>query len=335
MAKIKSTDYLFSSARVRSVEKYMLSRDRAEKMIDAKSDEDALRMLYDCNYGIGKDQVEAKNFEILLAEEHKKTYDFIMSIAPEINKFKIFLYTYDYHNLKVIMKSEFLDIDYAASLVDTGTIELNTLKYAVKERDYSELTENMASALKEIIEHFPKNKDPQIIDIILDKYCYDEIMKSAESLNNKFIEDYVRVQIDMINLKAFVRLKKMNKSWDFFSKVFIDGGKIPEQVFIKSYEESYENFANELFVYGYKDLFFEGINALNETGNFTLLEKLFDNRLIEHIKSAKYISYGIEPLAAYLIAKENEIKIARIIMAGRLAGIPSELIRERMRETYV
>jgi len=68
---------------------------------------------------------------------------------------------------------------------------------------------------------------------------------------------------------------------------------------------------------------------------FTTIEKLFDNKLIEYVKSAKYISYGIEPLAAYLIAKENEIKIARIIMAGKLAGIPSELIRERMRETYV
>lgn len=335
LTKIKDTDYLFSTARVRSIEKNMLSHERAEKMIDAKSDEDALRILYDCNYGFGKDQVASKDFEILLAEEHKKTYDFITSIAPEMNNFKIFLYTYDYHNLKVIMKSEFLGIDATMSLVDTGSIDLSMLKYAVKERDFSELTENMSNALKEIIEQFPKSRDPQVIDIILDKYCYNEILKSAEKIDNKFIEDYVKLQIDIINLKTFVRLKKMNKSWDFFTKVFINGGKIPEQVFIKSYDDSFENFANELFVYGYKELFLEGIEALNETGMFTLLEKLFDNKLIKHVKTAKYISYGIEPLAAYLIAKENEIKIARIIMAGRIAGIPSELIRERMRETYV
>lgn len=335
MAKIKSTDYLFSTARVRSIEKYMLSRERAEKMIDAKNNEDALRILYDCNYGLGKDLVAPKDFEILLAEEHKKTYDFIISVAPEINDFKIFLYTYDYHNLKVMMKSEFLGIDAAASLVDTGSIDLNTLKYAVKERDFRELTENMADALKEVIEQFPKNNDPQVIDIIFDKYCYDEILKSAKTVENKFIEDYVVFQIDLINLKTFMRLKKMNKSWDFFSKVFIDGGKIPEQVFVKNYDENFENLAAQLFVYGYKDLFLEGVEAYNRTGKFTLLEKLFDNKLIEHVRSAKYISYGIEPLAAYLIAKEHEIKIARIIMAGRLAGIPSELIRERMRETYV
>jgi V/A-type H+-transporting ATPase subunit C len=53
------------------------------------------------------------------------------------------------------------------------------------------------------------------------------------------------------------------------------------------------------------------------------------------VKNAKYIPFGIEPLAGYLIAKDNEIKIARIIMAGKLAGISPELIRERLRETYV
>lgn len=335
LAKIKDTDYLFSTARVRSVEKNMLSKERAEKMIDAKTIDDALRILYECEYGNGKDQVAAKDFEELLTEEHKKTYNFIMSIAPELNNFKIFLYTYDYHNLKVIMKSEFLGIDADELLVDTGTIDIKTLKYAVKERNFSVLTENMSKALKEIIDSFPKNKDPQVIDIVLDKYCYGDMLKSAEEVNCKFIVDYLRLLIDTINLKTYVRLRKMNKSWDFFSKVFIDGGKLTQRLFISSYDEPFDKFADELFVYGFKDSFLEGTNVLNETGMFTALEKLFDNKLIEYIKAAKYISFGIEPLVGYLIAKENEIKIARIIMAGKLAEIPSELIRERLRETYV
>jgi len=77
------------------------------------------------------------------------------------------------------------------------------------------------------------------------------------------------------------------------------------------------------------------MDVLKETGLFTDSRKLLDNKLMQHVKSAKYVSFGIEPLVGYLIAKENEIKIARIIMAGKLAGIPSEQLRERMRETYV
>lgn len=335
LAKIKETDYLFSTARVRSVEKNMLTRERAEKMIDAKTSEDALKVLYDINYGYGTESMDANDFEKLLTDEHKKTYDFITSVAPNLDYFNMFLYPYDYHNLKVIMKAEYQGIDASDTFVDTGSIDLKVLKYSVKERDFSALTENMENALKEIIETFPKTNDPQVIDIILDKYCYDEMLKSAKETKSSFIIDYIKMQIDAINVKTYVRLKKMNKSWDFFTKVFLNGGKISEQVFIKSYDEPFEKFAEQLSVYGFKEVFLEGTEALTETGKFTTLEKFLDNKIMEHIKSAKYVPFGIEPLAGYLIAKENEIKVARIILAGKLAGISPELIKERLRETYV
>lgn len=335
LAKIKDTDYLFSTARVRSIEKNMLTRERAEKMIDAKTTEDAIKVLDDISYGYGNEVVDSNDYEKLLTEEHKKTYDFITSVAPELNFFNMFLYPYDYHNLKVIMKSEYLGIDASDILVDTGSVDLKTLIFSVKEREFSELTENMGKALKEIIETFPKTNDPQIIDIILDRYCYDEMLGSAEITKSNFIIDYVKMQIDAINLKTYVRLKRMNKSWDFFTKVFLNGGKIHEQVFIKNYDEPFEKFAEQLSAYGFKEIFLEGTEALENTGMFTKMEKLLDNKLIEHVKQAKYVPFGIEPLAGYLIAKDNEIKIARIILAGKLAGISPELIRERLRETYV
>lgn len=334
MAKIKQTDYLFSTARVRSIEKNMLTSERAEKMIDSKSADDAIKILYDCDYGYGKDPVLAKDFEILLSEEHKKTYEFINSIAPQKDYFNIFLYPYDYHNLKVIMKSEYLGKNTIDSLFDVGSIEINKLKYAVREREFKELTENMAKAITEVAETFPKNKDPQIIDIIFDKYLYDEMLQAAKFMDIKFVIDYMKMQVDIINIKTFIRLRKMKKSWDFFSKVFLEGGNISLRTFISSYDDPYDSFAEELFVYGYKDILLEGIESLNKTGMFTKLEQLFDNKLMSHVKSAKYVAYGIEPLMSFLIAKENEIKVARIILAGKLAGISSEKIKERMRVTY-
>lgn len=335
LAKIKETDYLFSTARVRSVEKNMLTRERAEKMIDSKSTEDALRVLDDINYGNGIESLDHNKYEELLTEEHKKTYDFITSMAPDVEHFNMFLYPYDYHNLKVLMKSEYLGVDASDRLVDTGSIDLKVLKYSVKERDFSALTDNMEKALKEIIETFPKTNDPQLIDIIFDKYCYDEMLSTAEKTNSSFIIDYVKLQLDSINLKTYVRLKKMNKSWDFFSKVFLKGGNISEQVFIKNYDDNFEKFAEHLSAFDFKEIFLEGTNALQETGMFTTLEKLLDNKLMQHVKNAKYVPFGIEPLAGYLIAKDNEIKIARIILAGKEAGISPELIRGRLRETYV
>lgn len=335
MAKIKDSDYLYSTSRVRSIEKHMLTRERAEKMIDAKSMEDALRVLDDCYYGNGNELENYNDYETLLTEEHKKTYDFIRSVAPDVEHFNIFLYPYDYHNLKVLMKNEYLNKDEEGTLVNTGSIDIKVLKHALKERSFSELTDNMGKALKEVIEEFPKTRDPQLIDIIFDKYCFDEMLKAAEKSKNKFIVDYVKMQIDSINVRTYVRLKKMNKSWDFFNKVFLKGGTIHESIFIKNYDEPFDKFGELLLAYDFKDEFLEGTETLTETGKFTKLEKLLDNKLMEHVKAAKYVPYGIEALAGYLIAKDNEIKIARIILAGKTAGISPELLRERLRETYV
>ena len=335
LAKIKDTDYLFSTARVRSAEKNMLTREKAEKMIDSKTTLDAIRVLDDLNYGNGSELVDPEDYETLLSDEHKKAYDFITSVAPDVNYFNMFLYPYDYHNLKVIMKSEYLGIDASDTLVDTGSIDLKVLKYSVKEREFSPLTEDMERALKEVIDTFPRTGDPQSIDIIFDRYCYDEMLKSAEKTESSFMVNYVKIQIDTINLKTFVRLRKINKSRDFFSRVFLNGGNINEQVFFKNFDEPFDKFAEQLTAYDLKEVFLEGTQSLEETGKFTAMEKLLDNKLIKHIKDAKFVPFGIEPLASYLIAKDNEIKIARIIMAGKLAGISPELLRERLRETYV
>ena len=69
--------------------------------------------------------------------------------------------------------------------------------------------------------------------------------------------------------------------------------------------------------------------------SLTLFEKLCDDSVIDYIKDARFVSFGEAPVIAYLAAKEAEIVAIRIIMTGRLAGLPTDVIRERLREAYV
>lgn len=327
-------DYIFASSRVRSVEKYLLSRDKAEAMIDCKAPEDALKILYDLGYGDGSEIFTASEFESLLGEEIKKAFSFIEGIAPDKSELYPFYYPFDYHNLKVLMKAEFMNIDPRGFLIDIGTIPANQMEISVRERNFVGLTDKMANAILEVVDVFARTSDPQAIDIIFDKTLYREMMDSAVG-GNKFIIDYVRLQIDIINLKSFVRIRQMGKSWDFFSHAFIAGGKIQDKLFIASFDEPYELFSERLVPYGLHLPMMEGGAMLKETGRFTSLERLCDNALIDFAKSAKSISFGIEPLAAYLIAKEIEVRTVRIIMTGLVQGLSKDSIGERVRETYV
>ena len=82
-----------------------------------------------------------------------------------------------------------------------------------------------------------------------------------------------------------------------------------------------------------KDSVFLG-DVLLEGGPLTAFEQACDNAVNAYLKKAKYVSYGAEPVAAYLAAVEEETTAVRMILTGRLAGISSDAIRERLRDLY-
>lgn len=64
-------------------------------------------------------------------------------------------------------------------------------------------------------------------------------------------------------------------------------------------------------------------------------EKWCDDMITDHAESARMKSFGTEPLAAYFIAKETEIKNLRILKVCKECKTNKETIMERMRKLYV
>ena len=50
MSKIRDTDYLTISARVRAMENRLVTRERMERMVEARSDDEAVKVLTECGY---------------------------------------------------------------------------------------------------------------------------------------------------------------------------------------------------------------------------------------------------------------------------------------------
>lgn len=331
-----SKEYVFASARVRGAEKNLLTREMAEKMADSRNADEALRILLDLGYG-GEDAEARDNADTdsLLSRELMKTYDFILEVAPDKSVFDPFFCPYEYHNLKVLLKAEFAETDPEPALIHIGALSPEQLTEMVRERSFSDMSETMRNAVSEAIEVFSRTKDPQRIDFILDRACYAEMSAAAGRTGSRFIQDYVRLSIDLINLKTFIRIREMKRPWEFLKQVFLAGGSLDETFFEDSFEDSLEQLSEKLLSCGLSDIVSEGGAALSETGRFTVLEKLCDDKLISFAEDAKYVSFGVEPLAAYLIAREGDIRLARIILAGLEQGLAREAIAERMRKTYV
>lgn len=335
MAKRKIEEYTFADAYIGSFVKNLMNRQDMYRLANSKDLNAAESVLMEFGYGEAKELHEG-DVEAFIRREQNKLFDLIYDTLPERKELALCLLPYDYHNVKVCLKSEFLGItpseDY---LVSTGDLDWKYVVAMVRDRNYDFMPVNMKHAVMEAVDLFGRGGDPQEIDIIMDKACYRDMIQAAEEIGEEFLIGIVKLQIDILNLKTFVRLRKMEKPWSFFRKVFLEGGNISEQFFISSYEEPYGQVADKLAPYGLKEAMAEGCRELEEKGDFALLEKLCDNCMMAYNRKAKYLSFGIVPIAGYWYAKELEIDNLRIILTGIMIGLTPEQISERLREPYV
>lgn len=330
------TQYAYSVGKIRAIERKLLDKGKLDRMVEAKTPEEALKVLQEADYGKGgSDSVNIYEYENLLRDENKKVYNLMKEIAPEPDVFDLFLISNDYHNIKVLLKSEFSGQDYASLLVESGSIPSDKLKAMIRDRNMANMPAIMKNAVEECIEVYNKTLDPQVIDIILDKASFKQMKDTSIKSGKGFIKDLVMLFIDLANIKVFLRVKALSKTWDFLQKVLISEGSIDSKVFIQNLDNPLDSFIDALKFTSLGAFLQEGIESFKSTGTLTKFEKLSDNLILNYVKKSKYISLGIEPLVGYLMAKEMEIKNARIVMVGKINNISNEVIRERLREAYV
>lgn len=327
-------EYVFATAFIRSEEKHLLTNEDFKLMLEAASIEDVCKVLQDAGYGSDKEMISSSNYERLLKKKEDEIFSMIRTLAGSNEVFDVFSLTSDYHNIKTLLKAESLGTERNDIMLQTGSIPAEKMTELVRERDRAGLTENMYNAIFESLDALARTKDPQKIDFICDKYCFKDILCTADNSENEFIKGLVGLKIDIINIKTLARLKMMGKPVEYYRDIFIEGGNIEKPIYIDAYEEDFEQLAQRFAEYDIYNAVSRGFEELAEKGTFTMLEKLCDDAVMDYALKAKNITFGIEAPAAYIVYKQTEIQCVRILMSGRLAGMEPEAVRERLRETY-
>lgn len=330
--KIKDTDYLFISTYLRAREKNLLTAARMERMIDAPTAEDAAKVLQEIGYGEFSASSDRELGEVL-ARERETLYQDLCRFVPDKAVVDVFKLKYDYHNSKAMLKAQAMDVDGRHLLLDAGRIPAQALAQAVLEGDYGSLPPRLGKAVEEAYEVLSATGDPQLSDFVLDRAYYSEMLEAAQSFGSGFLVDYVRSSIDAANLRSAVRTLRMKKGGEFLRKVLFDGGSVkPEAVLAAALGGDLEEVYRTTPL---RDAAQAGAEAVHGGGSLTRFEKLCDDAVTATAARAKRVSFGVEAVIGYLVAKEIEFTAVRIIMSSRMAGIGGDTIRERLREAYV
>ncbi len=163
----------------------------------------------------------------------------------------------------------------------------------------------------------------------------ERALSEAKGLNNEFLKRYICSKIDLTNIKNFLRTKLLENKEELKSDILLGGGFLEREFFLKIFNFSQESIVDNFKPTAYFEIVSEGLAYFNREGCFIRLECLMDNFLLSLIRPQKYNPFGPEPVLSYLLAKENELRLLRLVFLAKIYEVRKESILERLNDTYV
>ncbi len=329
--KTKDIDYLYASGRIKALERGFLPRTTLIRLCEADSVSDGIKLLVELSY-VAPDTTPA-TIEAEFTKVSQRCYREASELFADKTMLDFFRAKYDYHNVKTILKGVATGDDYTQLLSDCGRVAGEKLITAILEDKYSAIPKRLAKATADAKSALVHSADPQMVDGFLDKEQFADMGEIAEGTGEKYIIDYFKLQVDMQNLRAAVRLTRMGAEFSELKKYFIEGGNIPiSRLLIEMTPELVVNtFTGSYFV----SVAAVAAETLRREKGLAALDKAVDDALTSFIKQGKRVAFGVEVPISYVAAKENELVVLRTIFAGLKAGVKSDILSEKLRETYV
>lgn len=319
-------DYIYAVARIRAKELSCFSSSTLEQLMACKTYDECVRMLNE--KGWGSDSV-GQTPESLLEGERNKTWEQLRELVEDMSVFDVFLYANDYHNLKAAIKENYAPIQGVDIYNPNGTIDPAVFRRAVEEHDFSSLPSEMAAVADEALAILRETGDGQLCDVVVDKAALQAILAAGKASDSPLLAFYAEHTVATADIKIAVRCQKTGKSLEFVRRALVACDTLDVQRLAQASVESLGAIGDYLSGTCYVG----AVEALNQSAS--AFERWCDNRLIEKIQPQKYETTTVSPLAAWLLARENEIKTVRILLSGKRNGLSDDAIRERLREMYV
>jgi V/A-type H+-transporting ATPase subunit C len=244
----------------------------------------------------------------------------------------LFRMKFDYHNVKVLVKSMGSNTDATHIRSESGRIDIEKLTEAFISGERRDLPAAIQAAIHSGVSVLSRTKDPQLSDITIDKIYFDELSTHSKELGNDFIAGYVRLLTDSANLRTFIRSQRTRRSADFLRAALIPGGNADLQA-VLNLPGSGEGLSDVFKATELERAVSLAPAAL--TGSQTQFERACDNAPMLYLTQKRYVAFGPTVVLTYLTRLEWEITTIRMILTGKLAGIAPEIIRERLRDCYV
>lgn len=304
-------EYASAVSAVKAMESFLLKQSDMEQLINATYAE----------------------FESVLSSTERQTlsdvWEMLKSYAPDSRELEILLYRNDFHNLKAVLKAMISNREPEHYIIEPSNVSVDVLKEAFRTKNSDILPDYMRETASEAYELLTETLDGQLSDSLIDASALRAMQKSAEEFGGDFMKKYAELITVCADMKTAYRCSKMGKSRAFLETALCGSTALDKESLIRASLGGTESVISFLEHTPYAEM---GQLLKESPAQF---EKYCDDMVTELAETARLQAFGVEPLIAYYIAKETEIRNLRIISVCRESGADIETITERLRKLYV
>ncbi|MBQ7060880.1 MAG: V-type ATPase subunit [Clostridia bacterium] len=320
-----------SIARLRVIEKKLLTKELVGRLVGARDYAECVKLLGESGYGAGADP-GGDEIDSLITAQLNETYATVEELMPKRYSAvtDVFRMRHDVINVKLLYKLRLLGAELDHAKLDQGGVyDGEKLRAAIKKGDYSMLPRELKEALEELDVITYKTADPRTVSCRVD--C--AFISYALGLRNAFVKEYFGALADFTNMLSVIRR--------FPEEAFLPGGAYKEEelkAVSAALEEDPERAAglikSPLETGALKEKMRECFAEYVKTGHTAVIEKARDEYLIALASEHRSDIDSPAPIVGYLLAREREAEVVRLILTAKRSGIPMEAIEERSLTLY-
>lgn len=322
---MRGENYAYAVASARVKELGLLSPSQMEQLVASKDYTSAVRQL--CDWGWlsspSSDCTEALNEKLVDA------WAFLQEVAPRPELFTCLVLKNDYHNLKAALKAVLEGLSPERYYIAPSAACPELIGRAVAEREFDSLPDRMRGAAREAYDVLARTGDGQLCDILVDAAALAAVRAAGQDSGSPFLCRISELVCATANLRVAVRAAVAGKNEYFLSRALTECSTLVKTELAAAALGGTEG----LYAYISSTRYAPAVEKLYLS--FSAFEKWCDDLIMEQLDTARYIFLGPEPLAAYYLAREAEVKSVRILLSGKHIGVSADVIEERMRRLYV
>jgi len=321
--------YVWAAAKVRVLETGMLTRSTLLNMSDATDFASAVELLVGSEYAMTSGLQSLGAVENMLLERRSAVRELFVDLMLDDELVEILRAREDFANMRLAVRRVVTERPIGTDYSNAGSIGAEQFEEIFEQEDYERFPDYLQDAVEEAILGYYQNKDIRRIDYGIDRVAWDYKLRAARECGSIFCESLFRTQIDLTNIRTMLRLKMAERDE---KNLFITGGFVETDRFVHGLDVGYEALTTLFYATPYHGVVEGGVSYLMAEQSFLHLEKDCQDYLTGFLKTTGVITAGPQPVIAYLMMKENEIRTVRMVLTCKKNRMDTKFILDRLGE---